>query len=65
MLTRRYGAQLCYTPMLSSNAMRQSKTYRKRNMEVCEADRPLIVQVRLQRAWSFPPRVSLRRRSVH
>jgi len=44
MLTRKYGAQLCYTPMLHSKMMVTDKNYKKQNFTTCKEDRPLIVQ---------------------
>jgi tRNA-dihydrouridine synthase 1 len=44
MLTRRYGTQLCYTPMLHSRLTVEDKTYLKNNFSTCPEDRPLIVQ---------------------
>ncbi len=43
MLTRRYKAQLCYTPMFNAKQFAESKTYRKRMFTPCSKDRPLIV----------------------
>jgi tRNA-dihydrouridine synthase 1 len=44
MLTRRYGTQLCYTPMLHSRLTVEDKTYLKNNFSTCPEDRPLVVQ---------------------
>jgi len=44
MLTRKYGAQLCYTPMLHAKMMVFDKSYKKFNFTTCAQDRPLIVQ---------------------
>lgn len=45
LLARRYGAQLCYTPMVNAGQFIRSSTYRQEIMESMPAeDRPLIVQ---------------------
>ena len=46
LLGRRYGAELCYTPMFHAAIFRRDQNYRRDNFVVCKEDRPLIVQVR-------------------
>ena len=43
MLTRKYGAQLCYTPMFHAKHFSQDPKYRKMNFKACPEDRPLTV----------------------
>mmetsp|Transcript_117534 Transcript_117534/g.293067 ORF Transcript_117534/g.293067 Transcript_117534/m.293067 type:complete len:421 (-) Transcript_117534:58-1320(-) len=44
MLTRRYGCELAYTPMMHSRNFAENAKYRKQNFTTCPGDRPLFVQ---------------------
>eukprot|EP00039_Didymoeca_costata_P024146 m.9413 g.9413 ORF g.9413 m.9413 type:complete len:541 (-) comp4063_c0_seq1:5827-7449(-) len=42
MLCRKYGAQLCYTPMMYASRFFAEEQYRKENFHTVSADRPLV-----------------------
>lgn len=44
MLGRKYGAQLCYTPMIHAKQFIISPKYRRQIFNTCAEDRPLLVQ---------------------
>jgi tRNA-dihydrouridine synthase len=44
MLCRRYGADLCYTPMFESEKFISDPVYREIQFTTCAEDRPLVVQ---------------------
>lgn len=43
LLCRKYGAQLAYTPMISSSSFVSSSTYRAEELQTIPQDRPLVV----------------------
>ena len=45
LLSREYGAHLCYTPMLSAAAVVTEEAYRHEQFDFHASDRPLVVQL--------------------
>ncbi len=45
MLSRKYGTDLCFTPMWHAGVFVRDANYRKDALHSCPEDRPLIVQV--------------------
>jgi tRNA-dihydrouridine synthase len=45
LLTRKYGVNLAYTPMLHSKMMTTQKTYKQDHFTTCAEDRPLVAQI--------------------
>eukprot|EP00092_Neocalanus_flemingeri_P006090 GFUD01006561.1.p1 GENE.GFUD01006561.1~~GFUD01006561.1.p1 ORF type:complete len:504 (-),score=175.95 GFUD01006561.1:41-1552(-) len=44
MLARKFGAELCFTPMIHSGVFVRDKKYRVESLQTCPADRPLVLQ---------------------
>jgi len=64
MLGRRYGAELCYTPMLHSATFVRDPRYRRENLSTCPEDRPLIVQFCANDPETFSKAVELTMESI-
>lgn len=48
LLCRRYGADVCYTPMMYAKHFSEHERYRRENFETCSEDHPLIAQFCVQ-----------------
>lgn len=44
LLSRRHGAELCYTPMLNAKIFLEHNSYQQREFQTCPEDHPLIAQ---------------------
>lgn len=52
LLSKRYGAQLVYTPMMHAATFVRDARYRRHMLVTCAEDRPLIAQVRGDSSFS-------------
>eukprot|EP00041_Stephanoeca_diplocostata_P028045 m.784128 g.784128 ORF g.784128 m.784128 type:complete len:933 (+) comp23296_c0_seq1:243-3041(+) len=53
LLCRRYGADVCYTPMMYAKHFSEHERYRRENFETSSKDHPLVVQFCAHDAESF------------
>eukprot|EP00095_Tigriopus_kingsejongensis_P002930 maker-scaffold1588_size34843-snap-gene-0.15 protein:Tk02930 transcript:maker-scaffold1588_size34843-snap-gene-0.15-mRNA-1 annotation:"GF22874" len=65
MLGRRYGADLCYTPMWHSAVFVRDAKYRQDALQTCPKDRPLIIQFCANNPDTFRKAVELTLAATH
>lgn len=53
LLCRKYGADLCYTPMMNAHMFAHDEAYRKSEFQTCRWDRPLVCHFSANRPEDF------------